>query len=118
MDMPDDDQNLPCDPASLPPFVCELIAASPDVVMIPDSEQYLGAKSSDETVTANSLTPDYFPSHRQVDVVGVRTLPVRWGAFRPISSNRPSCDDLQMAQASGRHHDQFSHKFLHREERD
>jgi hypothetical protein len=36
------------DPARLLPFVCELIPVNPDAVIMSNSEQYLGAKASDE----------------------------------------------------------------------
>jgi hypothetical protein len=48
----DDDQDFPRDPATLSPFVCELMPANPDAMSLPDSEKYLGEKASDEGVQA------------------------------------------------------------------
>lgn len=49
--MIDDDRDFSLtDPATLLPFVCELIAANPDAVLLPDSEKYLGEKASDGDV--------------------------------------------------------------------
>jgi hypothetical protein len=41
------DRDFPRDPATLFPFVCELMPANPDAVLLPDSEKYLGDKASD-----------------------------------------------------------------------
>jgi hypothetical protein len=48
----DDDRDFPVDPASLLPFVCELMPANPDAVLLPDSEKYLGEKASDDISSA------------------------------------------------------------------
>jgi hypothetical protein len=46
--MIDDDRDWsPRDPAKLLPFVCELMPANPNAVLLPDSEKYLGEKASD-----------------------------------------------------------------------
>ena len=42
-----DDREMPRDPATLLPFVCELRPPNPDAVLLPDSEKYLGVKASD-----------------------------------------------------------------------
>jgi hypothetical protein len=44
------------DPGRLLPFVCELTAASPDAVVIPDSEQYLGEKASDNIGNRDAIS--------------------------------------------------------------
>jgi hypothetical protein len=46
----DEERDFPRDPASLPlvpPFVCELMPANPDAVLLPDSEKCLGEKATD-----------------------------------------------------------------------
>jgi hypothetical protein len=43
----DDERHLPRDPATLLPFVCELMPPNPDAVMLPHSKKYLGEKASD-----------------------------------------------------------------------
>jgi hypothetical protein len=51
--MIDDDRDFSqMDPARLLPFVCELIPVNPDAVIMADSEQYPGAKASDESNAA------------------------------------------------------------------
>jgi hypothetical protein len=43
----DDNRDFPRDPATLLPFVCELMPANLDAVLLPDSEKYLGEKATD-----------------------------------------------------------------------
>jgi hypothetical protein len=43
----DDNRDFPRDPATLLPFVCELMPANPYAVLLPDSEKHLGEKASD-----------------------------------------------------------------------
>jgi hypothetical protein len=45
-----DDREMPRNPATLLPFVCELRPPNPDAVLLPDSEKYLGVKGSDGDV--------------------------------------------------------------------
>jgi hypothetical protein len=45
--MNDYDRDCPRDPASLLPFVCELMPANPDAVQIANSKNYIGEKATD-----------------------------------------------------------------------
>jgi hypothetical protein len=45
--MNDDDRDFPRDPASLLPFVCELMPVDPDAVQIANSKKYIGEKATD-----------------------------------------------------------------------
>jgi hypothetical protein len=43
----DEERDFPRDPASLLPFVCELMPANLDAVLLPDLERYHGKKATD-----------------------------------------------------------------------
>jgi hypothetical protein len=45
--MNDDERDFLRDPASLLPFVCELMPANPDAVQIANSKKYIGEKATD-----------------------------------------------------------------------
>jgi hypothetical protein len=45
--MKDGDRDFPRDPASLLPFVCELMPVDPDAVQIANSKKYIGEKATD-----------------------------------------------------------------------
>jgi hypothetical protein len=49
----DEGRHFPRDPATLLPFVCELMPPNPEAVMLPHSKKYLGEKASDETSSAS-----------------------------------------------------------------
>jgi hypothetical protein len=43
----DEERDFPRDPASLLPFVCDLMPANPDAVQIANSKRYIGEKATD-----------------------------------------------------------------------
>jgi hypothetical protein len=56
MSLMDDDRYFPRDLATLLPFVCELIPSIPEVMLMPNSEQYLGEKASDSIGNRDAIS--------------------------------------------------------------